>query len=82
MRVFRISEELRLRLNQSAAECSVAPHQLEKTNCVAHRMNLAHLIGVNGANRNGFDPVTLAAGDDEHFSFIIEAVRTAKHLGE
>jgi hypothetical protein len=28
----------------------IPPHQFEKTNRVAHGMNLAHLIGVNGRN--------------------------------
>src|SRR5437773_11577525 len=44
-------------------------------------MNLAHLIGVNGRNWDGFDPVTFAAGDDEHFGFVIETVPAAKQLG-
>ena len=38
--------------NQSAANGSIAPHQFEETNRVAPRMNLAHLISVNGRNGN------------------------------
>ena len=59
----------------------IAPHHFEKTNCVPQRMNLTNLIGVNDGNWDGFDPVTFAAGDDEHFRFVIESVPAAKQLG-
>ena len=42
----------------------IAPHQFEKANRIAHRMDLAHLIGVNGCNRDRLDLVACAAGDD------------------
>ena len=41
-------------------------------------MNLAHLIGVNGGNWDRLDLVAFAAGDDEHFRFVIETVPAAE----
>ena len=43
-------------------------------------MNLAHLVGVNSRDWDRFDPVTFTAGDDEHFSLVLEPVSAAKQL--
>jgi hypothetical protein len=62
-------------------QLSIAPHQFEKAERVPHGMNLAHLISVNCRDWDGFDPVTFAAGDYEHFSFVIESMAATKQLG-
>jgi len=41
-------------------------------------MNLAYLVGVNRCDWDRFDLVAPAAGDDEHFSFVLEPVSAAK----
>ena len=79
-RFFEFLEKPRFGQNQLAANRSVAPHHFEKTNCVPQGMDLAHLIGVNGSNWDGLDLVAFAAGDDEHFRFVIETVPAAKQL--
>ena len=56
----------------SDAASLIAPHQFEKTKRVTDGMDFAHLIGVNGRDWDRFDRVSFAAGDDEHFSFVIE----------
>ncbi len=58
----------------------IAPHQFEKANRIAHRMDLTHLIGVNGCNRDRLDLVACAAGDDEHFGLIIESMSAAMQM--
>ena len=45
-------------------QLSITPHQFEKANRIAHRMDLTHLIGVNGCNRDRLDLVACATGDD------------------
>ncbi len=40
-------------------------------------MDLAHLIGVNGCNRDRLDLVACAASDDEHFGLIIVPMSAA-----
>src|SRR5438034_5284273 len=65
---------------QLCPEALVAPNQIEKTKRVAHGMDVAHLIGVNSRNRDWFDPVAFAAGDNEHFCVVIESVSPAKQL--
>src|SRR6266536_6301123 len=59
---------------------AIAPHQFEETESVAHRTDVAHFVGIDGRDGNRFDSIALAAGNDEHFSFVIETLHAAKQL--
>ena len=54
--LFAFWEELLFGSDQSVGDSSIAPYQFETAKRVAHGTDLAHLIGVNGGNWNGFDP--------------------------
>src|SRR5205085_4897333 len=56
----------------------VPPHQFEKPERVAHRMDAAHLIGIHRGDGHRFDPATFAAGDDQHFGFVVETIRATE----
>ena len=53
---------------------------LKKRMRVAHRMDAADFIAVNGADRDRFDPAAFAAGDDQHFGFVVEALRALEQI--
>ena len=59
---------------------SIATHKFEKAKSVAHWTNVAHFVGVNSCDRDGFDLIAFAAGNHEHFSFVIETLPAAKQL--
>src|SRR3954462_10854357 len=65
--VFRPCAECRLLLG-----VLIAPHQLEEADRVPHRMNTAHFVRVDGADRHGRDSEALATRDKEHLGLVFE----------
>ena len=58
----------------------IAPHQFEKANRVAKRMNLADLVGINSCDWHRLDLVASATGNNEHFGLVIVSVSAAKEV--
>ena len=63
-----------------AADSLIALHQFEKAKRVAHRMNLADLVGINSCDWHRLDLVASATGNNEHFGLVIVSVSAAKEV--
>ena len=64
-----------------ALQLPVSPHQFEEADGVAHGMDAADFVGVNGGDGDGFDAEAFTTGDDEHFGFVIETIGAAEYFG-
>src|SRR5438270_1410285 len=57
----------------------VASHQLEKPQGIADGMNAADFVRIHGGNWHRRNSKTFLAGQEQHFSFIIEPVSPGEH---
>ena len=65
---------------QRPLQFPIPPHQFEETDGVAHGMDAADFVGVDGGDGDGFDAKTFATGDEEHLGFVIETVGAAEQF--
>ena len=53
---------------------------MKKRDGIAHRMDAADFVGIDGVIGTDCDATAFPAGDDEHFGFVIEAAGATENF--